>query len=96
MTSEELEERIGHVLGVGTTISTVILAVGLAMWFVLGPAPIVQQILGAGIFVLIATPIGRVIASTVGFTIQRDWHMVRMTVLVLLSLALSVVVALQK
>jgi len=96
MSPEELEERIGHVLEIGTTISTVVLAVGLVLWFILGPATIVQVILSVGIFVLIATPIGRVVASTVGFAIQRDWQMVLMTTLVLLSLAMSVVVAMRK
>ena len=38
----------------------------------------------------------RVVASTVIYIVQRDWHMVLMTGLVLLSLALSVVVAMQR
>jgi uncharacterized membrane protein len=96
MTPDQLEERLGRLLSIGTAISTALLAVGLALWFGLGPQPIVQQILAAGIFVLIATPVGRVVASTIAYAVERDWQMVLMTALVLVSLALSLVVALQK
>jgi len=96
MTPAPLEDRLGRVLSIGTTISTTLLAVGLVLWFVVGPLPIVQQILAAGIFVLIGTPVGRVVASTIAFVVQRDWQMVIMTTLVLVSLALSLIVALDK
>ena len=45
---------------------------------------------------LIVTPITRVAASTVIYVAQRDRHMVLMTGLVLLSLALSVAIAMQR
>ena len=96
MTPDQLEDRLGRVLSIGTTISTLLLAIGLVLWFAIGPLPIVRQILAGGIFVLIGTPVGRVVVSTIAFAVQRDWQMVLMTTLVLVSLALSLVVALGK
>jgi uncharacterized membrane protein len=96
MTLEQMEERIGRLLSVGTAISSGLLAVGLVLSIAGGPPALAASLLTAGLVVLIATPIGRVIASAVGFTLQRDWQMVMMTGLVLASLALSLVVALAK
>jgi uncharacterized membrane protein len=93
MTPDEIEERLGRLLAVGTTSSTILLAVSLAFLLIAGGRPYVDLILNAGIVVLIATPVARVVTSTVIYIVQRDWHMVLMTGLVLLSLALSVAVA---
>lgn len=93
MTLEQLEERLGRLLGIGTTISTVLLAVGLALWMINGDQALATWTLNAGLLVLIATPIGRVVASAVGFALQRDWRMLGMTALVLVSLAISLFVA---
>jgi uncharacterized membrane protein len=93
MTPDEIEERLGRLLAVGTTFSTGLLAVSLALWLIVGGRPFVDRILHAGLVVLIATPVARVATSTAIYLVQRDWHMVLMTGLVLLSLALSVVVA---
>jgi uncharacterized membrane protein len=93
MTPDEIEERLGRLLAVGTTFSTGLLAVSLALWLIVGGPPFVDRILHAGLVVLIATPVARVATSTAIYLVQRDWHMVLMTGLVLLSLALSVVVA---
>lgn len=96
MTLEEMEERIGRLLSVGTAVSSGLLAVGLLLSIAGGPPAIASSLLTAGLVVLIATPIGRVIASAVGFTLQRDWQMVMMTGLVLASLALSLIVAMTR
>jgi uncharacterized membrane protein len=93
MTLEQIEERIGKLLTIGTATSSALLAVGLVLWIVKGPQGLASALLNAGLVVLIATPIGRVIASAIGFTLQRDWQMVMMTGLVLASLAASLVVA---
>ena len=93
ITSDEIEERLGRLLAVGTTFSTGLLAVSLALWLLAGERPFVDRIVNAGIVVLIATPVARVATSTAIYLMQRDWHMVLMTSLVLLSLALSVLVA---
>ena len=96
MTPDEMEERLGRILGLGTTFSTMMFAAGLALWLIVDGRPFVDGLLNAGIVVLIVTPVTRVAASTVIYIVQRDWHMVLMTGLVLLSLALSVVVAMQR
>jgi uncharacterized membrane protein len=93
MTPEGMEERLGRILGLGTIFSTVVFTAGLVAWLVAGGRPFVDRLLNAAIVVLIATPVARVVASTVLYVVQRDWDMVLMTTLVLLSLALSVTVA---
>ena len=90
---ERLEARLGALLTVGTVASSALLAIGLILWLVAGPLPSTRIALEAGLIVLIATPVGRVAASTAGFVLRRDWRMVAMTALVLLSLVLSLVVA---
>jgi uncharacterized membrane protein len=95
MTPDEMEERLGRVLSVGAAFSTALLAVSLALWLLLGGRPFVDRLLNAGVIVLIVTPVTRVIASTAIYALQRDRHMVLMTGLVLLSLALSVAIAMQ-
>jgi uncharacterized membrane protein len=96
MTPDEMEERLGRILGLGTIISTVMFGAGLALWLIVDGRPFVDRLLNAGIIVLIVTPVSRVIASTVIYVVQRDRHMVLMTSLVLMSLALSVAVAMQR
>jgi uncharacterized membrane protein len=96
MTPDQMEERVGRLLGFGTTVSTVLLAVGLGLWFAVDGRNFVQTILAAGLIVLIATPIGRVVLSTVGYAMQRDWAMVGLTALVLAALTGSLVVAMRR
>jgi uncharacterized membrane protein len=93
MRLQQLEERLGKILGIGTTVSSVLLAAGLAMWMVLGNRPFVAYTLSIGLMVLIATPLSRVVVSAVGFAAQRDWQMLGMTALVLVSLLVSLAVA---
>jgi uncharacterized membrane protein len=93
MTLEQMEERIGRLLSVGTIVSSGLLAIGLVLWIGGAPQVLSSSLLKAGLVVLIATPIGRVVASAVGFTLQRDWQMVVMTALVLASLFASLAVA---
>jgi uncharacterized membrane protein len=93
MTLEQIEERIGKLLTVGTAISSGLLALGLVLWIASGAQGLAVPLLNAGLLVLIATPIGRVVASAIGFTLQRDWQMVMMTALVLASLVASLIVA---
>jgi uncharacterized membrane protein len=96
MTPDEMEERLGRILGLGTAFSTAMFAAGLALWLIVDGRPSVDRLLNAGIIVLIVTPVTRVVASTVIYIVQRDRHMALITGLVLLSLALSVVVAMQR
>jgi uncharacterized membrane protein len=90
---QRMEERLGTLLTVGSVVSSALLAIGLVLWLSVGPQPSARIALEAGLIVLIATPVGRVAASTIGFVLRRDWRMVAMTALVLLSLVLSLIVA---
>ena len=93
MTLETLEERLGRLLGIGTAISSGLLAMGLLLYLVRGGQSDVFTVLNVGLMALIATPLARVVASAVGFAAQRDWRMFGMTLLVLTSLTLSFVFA---
>jgi uncharacterized membrane protein len=92
-TSAALERAIGRVLRAGTTISSVLLVLALAMavaGYTSGPA---LTFATSGILILLATPVARVLVSVVGYVRQRDWTFVALTVMVLLTLAASVVAA---
>ena len=93
MNLQQLEERLGRLLGIGTRVSSVLLAIGLVLWMALGNRPLVAQTLALGLIVLIAPPRSRVVVSAVGFAAQRDWQMLGMTALVIISLLISLVVA---
>jgi hypothetical protein len=85
---------LGRILAVGTRISTVLLAAGLASaaagaWGVSAP------LLTAGLLVLMATPIARVAASTIEFARGGEWWFVLATGFVLALLAGSLIVAIR-
>ena len=92
-TSAALERTIGHVLRAGTRVSSVLLVLALAMavaGYTSGPA---RALATAGILILLGTPVARVFVSVVGYVRQRDWTFVALTLMVLLTLAASVVAA---
>ena len=96
MNGEDLrtEVTLGRVLTIGTRASTACLAAGLMLTFFIPEARVTAVLLTAGIVVLMATPVTRVIVSVVAFTRQRDWLFVLYTFIVLALLAGSLVVAL--
>ncbi len=79
-----LERMIGLVLRVGVTISSVCLAVGLAVLFAAPHAS--ALLLQAGIVILILTPTARVVLSIVEYASVRDWTFTLLTSIVLLEL----------
>src|SRR5262249_322566 len=89
-----LEHAIGVVLRSGVIVSSVCLAVGLALSFTGaipgGAAPLLQ----VGIIVLLCTPVARVVFSTVEYVSDRDWPFASLTTIVLLELLASAVAAL--
>ena len=88
-----LERIIGGVLRVGVTTSSVCLASGAALFF-LGNSPSAPILLQAGILILLATPVARVVVSVVQYVGDRDWTFTTLTLIVLLELMASVVAAL--
>jgi uncharacterized membrane protein len=91
---ERLEQILGRLLGIGVAASSVCLAAGLLLTFAGGNATLARSLLTAGIVVLLATPVARVGASTVGYASRRDWLFVTLTLVVLAELVATIVAAL--
>lgn len=90
---DPLERLIGRVLIAGTITATGLLALGLACWLAKPGGGIAAVFLDAGLVVLMATPVGRVVASVVEYARERDWLFVAITLAVLLVLAGTLVTA---
>ena len=89
----DTERTLGRVLSVGTRVSTALLAAGLVTaLFGVGPAS--RALLGAGLLVLMSTPIARVAVSVAEFARGREWWFVLCTLVVLALLVGSLIVAL--
>lgn len=93
MTLDSLELRIGVVLKAGSMLSTALLALGLIVVLVAPLIGIGSLLIHAGLLILFATPILRVVVSLVGFFQQREWAFVWLTIAVLSVLAISAVAA---
>jgi len=90
----KLEKLIGIVLRAGVIISSTCLAVGLLLSLATGGGGLASVLLNAGIVVLLATPLARVVVSTVQYVSERDWTFATLTFVVLLELVASAVAAL--
>ncbi len=90
---DTLEMTLGRVLGVGVTLSSATLAVGLVSALIAGAGRVTSALLTAGIVMLIATPVARVVISWVAFLRRRDWMFVLLTLIVLGELVASIVAA---
>ena len=97
---DRLEETLGRVLRAGVMVSTLCLGSGLAIALsgaLVGAVPVLAQLLlTIGLIVLLATPASRVVVSAIAYARSRDWLFVALTVIVLLELAASVAVAIQR
>ena len=90
----KMQRRIGIVLRAGVTASSVCLAVGLVLSLATSGGAASGFLLNAGIIILLATPVARVIVSTVQYVSERDWAFAALTFIVLLELVASAVAAL--
>jgi uncharacterized membrane protein len=90
---ERLERWLGRILGVGAVSSTALLAAGLVLQLAGAFPNLATAMTHAGLIILIATPVARVVASVVDFTLSRDWVFVTLTSLVLVILLGSLMVA---
>ncbi|BCS35817.1 hypothetical protein TBR22_A50510 [Luteitalea sp. TBR-22] len=66
------ERVLGRTLGLGVMLATTLLAAGLA-WTLLAPGHRAELVLDAGLIVLMATPMARVLLSCAEYVRQRDW-----------------------
>ena len=88
-----LERWVGVVLRAGVMASSACLAVGLVLVLFTGEGGAAGILLQTGIIVLLATPVARVVVSTVQYVIARDWTFTALTLIVLVELMASVVAA---
>ena len=80
----------------GVTISAILLAVGLGLWLFQPNQAAATWLLNAGLIVLMATPIMRVIVSFAEYVSLGQWFFAGVTILVLAELTITVLVALKR
>ena len=90
----EIELVLGRVLLIGSSISTIVLAAGLALVLGAPSMALGGWLLRAGLIVLMATPALRVLAAVIEYARSGDWLFAALTSTVLLVLAGSLGVAL--
>ncbi len=90
--ADRLERVVGHVLRIGSLASASILAVGLALALAVPSFAPAQAITRVGLFVLLLTPVARVVASVFEFTHDRDWLFASLTFCVLAIIVASLLV----
>ncbi|HEX7485340.1 MAG TPA: DUF1634 domain-containing protein [Vicinamibacterales bacterium] len=92
--TDRLERWLGKILGWGALTSTGLLASGLLLQL-FGVTPgVASALTHAGLVILIATPVARVVASVVEYTLVRDWLFMTLTTVVLIILLGSLAVSL--
>jgi len=88
-----LEVHLGRLLLGGVLTAAACLAVGLAIWLIGALPAAANVLLTAGLMVLMATPILRVVVSLVEYVRMRDWFFVATTSVVLIVLFVTIGVA---
>ena len=91
-----LEQHVGRLFAVGVAVSTSILAVGLALFLFVPDAPAGSRLLDAGLLVLMATPMLRVLLSVVEYVRMGDWFFAGTTLAVIAELSVTVLSALRQ
>ncbi len=90
--ADRLERLLGHVLRTGSIASTSILAIGLLLALLVPSFAPAHAIMQLGLFVLLLTPVARVVASVFEYTHDRDWLFASLTFIVLAIIIGSLVV----
>jgi len=93
--SGRLERMLGLVLKAGALTSTSLLALGLLLQLAGVDASLSASLTRAGLIVLMATPVVRVVVSVREYAAERDWVFFALTATVLAILVGSLVVAVQ-
>jgi uncharacterized membrane protein len=87
------ERNLGRLLMTAVVVSASTLAAGLVL-FLLSPHSVAAaRFLTAGLFMLMATPVLRVTVSIAEYVRMRDWVFVITTVIVLIQLTITFVLA---
>ncbi len=94
---ERLEHKLGRLLMAGVLTSAVCLALGLACQILLGAhSALPRDLLAAGLMILMATPMLRVLVSAVEYMRMGEWSFVATTAIVLVELGAGVLYALHR
>jgi uncharacterized membrane protein len=94
--TSRLERWLGAVLRTGALASGALLAIGLVLELAGVNHGLSAAVTAAGLMILMATPVARVVVSVVEFALDRDWLFLAMTVTVLVILTGSLGVAMGK
>jgi uncharacterized membrane protein len=93
--TDRLERWLGKILTAGVLASTGLLAAGLLLR-ILGLEPgAATALMNAGLIVLMATPVARVVVSVTEYVLERDWLFAVLTTTVLAILLGSLVVSMR-
>ena len=91
-----LEYHLGRLLVTGVIASAILLAIGLGLWLSSPESAVALWFLNAGLVVLMATPIMRVVVSFAEYLSMRQWFFAGVTIVVLVELSVTVLVALSR
>ncbi len=90
-----LEGRLGQLFVAGLTLSASALACGLALFLTVPDSSLARTLLSAGLMILMATPLMRVLFSVIEYARIRDWFFVVVTAVVLVQLTVTMIFALR-
>jgi uncharacterized membrane protein len=93
---ERLETDLGRLLATGVIASAAFLAIGLGFWLTNPQSPAALWLLNAGLLVLMAVPIMRVVVSFAEYVSTQQWFFAGVTIVVLVELSVTVLVALSR
>jgi len=85
-----LEAHVGRLFVAGVSVSSAMLAAGLALFLFAPDQPAASQLLNAGLLVLMATPMLRVLVSVVEYVRMGDWFFASTTLAVIAELSVTV------
>jgi uncharacterized membrane protein len=94
--TDRLETILGRLLQTGVLSAAVSLAAGLAIWMSGNRGGAATVLLTAGLMILMATPILRVVVSLVEYVRMRDWFFVSTTLFVFGVLIVTLTLALRQ
>jgi hypothetical protein len=88
-----LETRLGRLFVAGLTFSASALAIGLVVFLLAPNSPAALLLLTAGLVILMATPLLRVLLSIIEYVRLGDWFFVTTTLVVLVELSVTMIYA---
>ena len=89
-----LETHLGRLLVTGVLVSAATLLAGLVMYLLSPASALGATLLTSGLFVLMGTPMLRVVVSFAEYVRMKDWFFMLTTIVVLGVLAATVLLAL--